>query len=294
MTLKNLLYLIIFIAFNVNAQEDTVADKQDYQETDFPGTFANAETKYEPMYHIKKGIDYPVILGFGGTSVYLMTIIYNKPKTPEADILKLNKNDVPEYDRWNAGWHDANLDQISYYPFYAVMPLPLLFLADKTMKNDRGRIGVLYLESFAFEGILYTSSVYFVDRFRPDVYNTALSLGYRTNGNFRNSFFAGHVAVVANTTFFMSSVYMSYHPHSKLKWVLYGASTAATLGMSYIRIEAGKHFASDVVTGIVVGVGCGLLTPALHKNRDYKNQKWSVTPDLLNNGKGGFTFTYKL
>ncbi|MCW3116007.1 MAG: phosphoesterase PA-phosphatase related protein [Chitinophagaceae bacterium] len=295
MKLKCILPLLLFLVLRVNAQEDTASVIIDSVKIEIPDSFvANKTRKSESIYHLKKGIDYPVVAVLGGTSIYLMMIIYSKPETPASVILNLNKNAIPPYDRWNAGWHDANLDKVSYYPFYAVMPLPLLFLADRKMKNDLGKIGVLYLESFALEGIIYSGSVYFVDRFRPDVYNTNLGLNYRTNGNFRNSFFAGHVAVVANSTFFMSSVFMAYHPHSKLKWVLYGTSAAATLGMSYMRIRAGKHFVSDVATGILVGVGCGLLTPELHKNRNDKRQRWSLNPDLSEKGGGGFTFTYKL
>jgi len=297
MKLKIILLVSIFLAARSNAQDsvssvdtpDTTAVFSTFDENITQGNKENGK-----IYHINKAVDYPITLALGGTSIYMLTVIYSKKATPAADILKLSKNSVPSYDRWTAGWYDANLNTISYYPFYAVMPLPLILLIDKKIAPDKGTIGVMYLESFAFEGILYTSSVYFANRYRPKVYDTSLSLSYRTNGNYRNSFFAGHVAVVANTTFFMSSVYMSYHPHSNLKWVLYGASTAATLGMSYLRLYAGEHFTSDIVTGIAVGVGCGLLTPALHKNKDFKKQRWSLMPNLLENGSGGFTFTYQL
>ncbi len=257
-----------------------------------PATISKKKSS-EHMYHVNNAVDMSLVVALGGTSIYGMSIIYNKTPTPTSVILNLDKNNVPSYDRWTAGWHDAEMDKVSYYPFYAVMPLPLILLADKDMKHDRGRIGLMYLEAFAFEGILYTGSVYFADRLRPDVYNTDLELSYRTNGNFRNSFFAGHVAVVAASTFFISKVYDDYHPHSNFKWVLYGASTAATLGMSYMRLEAGKHFTSDIVTGIVVGTACGLLIPVIHKNHDYSKQKWSLSPNFVDHG-AGFTFTYKL
>jgi hypothetical protein len=276
------------IAYSATAQEDTSDVKEEPSHQPF-----NNEMLRAHMYHVNNAVDMPIVLALGGTSIYLMTIIYNKEPTPESVILGLDKNDIPAFDRRTAGWHDDNLDKMSYIPFYAVMPLPLVLLADKSMKPDRGRIGLMYLEAFAFEGILYTSSVYFVDRFRPDVYNTDLPLSYRTNGNFRNSFFAGHVAVVAASTFFISKVYDDYHPKSGFKWVLYGASAAATVGMGYIRLAAGKHFLSDIIVGAAVGTACGLLVPVIHKNKDYAKQRWSLSPDIIGNG-AGFTFTYKL
>jgi hypothetical protein len=292
MQLRYILLAGTFFTSAAFAQDDTagVIDRSE-PEAVIDNTVDRNQVQH--MYHINPAVSVPIVAVLGGTTIYAMTIIYNKPKTPESVILNLDKENIPAFDRWNAGWHDADMDRISYYPFYAVMPLPLVLLADKSMKHDRARIGLMYLEAFAVEGIIYTSSVYFADRFRPDVYNKDLDLSYRTNGNFRNSFFAGHVAVVAASTFFISKVYDDYHPHSAFKWVLYGASTAATLGMSYMRLEAGKHFTSDVVVGITVGTACGLLVPVIHKNKSYKDQKWSLYPNIIDKG-AGFTFTHRL
>jgi membrane-associated phospholipid phosphatase len=287
--LKKILFILLFFSCKLTAQDDTSsALRDDVSEA----VISDNNPSPGKMYRIKKGIDIPIVLGGFAWTGYAFSVIYTKKATPVSDILNLDKSKVPSFDRWNAGWHDGNMDKISYYPFYAVMPLPLVLLFDKSISKNAGSVGLLYLEAFSFTGIVYSSSVFFIDRYRPDVYNTDLELSYRTNGNFRNSFFAGHVAVVATSTFFISKVYDDYHPHSKFKWVLYGASTAATLGMAYMRLEAGKHFTSDVITGIVVGVGSALLTPELHKNRDRKNQKWSLSPTL--GSQNGFVFTCKL
>jgi membrane-associated phospholipid phosphatase len=290
MLFRNCLLLAILITYNTYAQDDTT----NAGELERPLPIAVSDNiPPEHMYHVNNAVDMPIVLALGGTAIYALTIIYSKKNTPESVILNLNKNDVPSYDRWTAGWHDDNLDKISYYPFYGVMPLPLILLADKQIAQDKGRIGLMYLEAFAFEGILYTGSVYFADRFRPDVYDTNLPLSYRTNGNFRNSFFAGHVAVMALTTLFISKVYDDYHPYSNVKWVLYGSSAALTLGMAYLRLAAGKHFTSDILVGMAVGTACGLGVPIIHKNRDYKKQRWSLSPDIFDRGVG-FSFNYRL
>lgn len=290
MTLKYGLLLALLVTANVYGQVDTSSN---IGEPDESSGFVSSNRSSGHMYHVNNFVDMPIVLALGGTSIYGMTIIYSKKSTPVSVIENLNKNNVPVFDRWTAGWHDANMDRISYYPFYGVMPLPLFLLLDKDMKKDRGRIGLMYLEAFAFEGITYTSAVYFADRFRPDVYDVNLDMSYRTNGNFRNSFFAGHVAVTALSTFFISKVYDDYHPYSNVKWVLYGASAAATIGMGYMRLEAGKHFTSDIVVGAAVGTACGFLVPIVHKNRDYKNQRWSLSPAIIEKG-AGFAWTYKL
>ncbi len=233
-----------------------------------------------------------IVVGFTATA-YAFSKIYTKTNTPDATIAALDKNNIPVFDRWATKYHDLNMDRISYYPFYAVMPLPAILFIDKKMRKDAGKISIMYLEAFAFTGVVYGSSVYFIDRYRPDVYNTSLDMSYRHNGNYRNSFFAGHVAVVATSTFFIAKVYDDYHPESNWKWLVYGGAAAATIGMGYMRLEAGKHFPSDILTGAIVGTTAGLLTPTLHKSRT-KPQKWTVSPALLDNGSSGFAFTYKL
>jgi membrane-associated phospholipid phosphatase len=223
--------------------------------------------------------------------MYAFSKIYRKSPTPVSTILALDRNNVPAFDRWVTYNHNDRIDKFSYYPFYAVMPLPFVLLLDRRVSHDAGRVGLLYLEAFAFTGVTYTASVYFVDRFRPDVYNTSLDLQYRTNGNFRNSFYAGHVAVMATSTFFVSKVYSDYHPYSPLKWVFYGASAVATAGMGYLRLEAGKHFLSDVLLGTAIGVASGMLTPELHKNMA-RQHAWTLSPTYYTGP--GLAFTYHL
>ncbi len=245
----------------------------------------------QKIYKINYKTVVPIIVLGDAAVAYSFSVIYSKENTPEADILKLDKNNVPKFDRWATKYHDENLDKVSYYPFYAVMPLPAILFIDKKMRKNAGTIGLLYLEAFAFTGIVYGGSVYFVDRYRPDVYNTTLPMDYRSNGNFRNSFFAGHVAVVATSTFFMAKVYDDYHPGSSWKWVAYGGAAAATLGMGYMRLKAGKHFPTDILLGALVGTTSGILTPALHKNK--KNHPWSVVPAYFGDGSGmSLTYTF--
>lgn len=245
MKLRNILYSAVFITCKAFAQDDTAPPAQQHSAAVNPVVSRNEareNKRAEKLYHIRKAIDYPVILVVGIESIYAMQVIYTKKNTPDEALLALNKNNIPAFDRWAAGYNISKIDKMSYYPFYGVMPLPLLLLFDKQIAKDKGDIGTLYLEAFAFEGFLYTGSGYLANRYRPLVYNTSLSESARANGNNRNSFFAGHVAVVANAAFFMAKVYNDYHPKARIRWVLYGGAAAATLGMGYLRLQAGEHF----------------------------------------------------
>ncbi len=293
--LKKTIFLLVFFACKLNAQEvnipianlDTIASQKPEQDN------TQKDGKPDKFYKMNYKTVVPIIaVGFAAVG-YSFSVIYSKEATPVETIQNLNKNNIPAFDRWATNYHDQNMDKISYYPFYAVMPLPLILFIDKKMRKDAGTISLMYLEAFAYTGLIYGGSVYFVDRYRPDVYNTNLAMSYRTNGNYRNSFFAGHVAVVATSTFFIAKVFDDYHPESNWKWVIYGGAAAATVGMGYMRLEAGKHFPSDILLGALVGTASGILTPALHKNKS-KKQKWSLTPDMNEKGGSGMTVTYKI
>jgi len=45
---------------------------------------------------------------------------------------------------------------------------------------------------------------------------------------------------------------------------LYGLATAATLMVAEMRVQGGYHFYSDVFTGGLIGIVCGIITPMLH------------------------------
>jgi membrane-associated phospholipid phosphatase len=114
----------------------------------------------------------------------------------------------------------------------------------------------------------------------------------RTSENSRNSFFAGHVALVATSVFFVARAYADYHPDSKFKWVMYGVAGAATVATAYLRNRAGEHFPSDVLVGAIVGTASGLLTPKLHQAKLIKNQRLSILP--FAGRSQGLALVYKL
>lgn len=247
----------------------------------------------DPGYKINPAVDIPVTAIGAGWSAFAFTKIYGKdPSTPE-QILSLNKDDLNSFDRWAAGKHNKDADKASNYLFYGSIPLPFLLLADKEIRRDAPKVGFMYLEAMAITGLLYTGGDYFVDRYRPEAYATDLPVDERQNGNAKNSFFAGHVALVATTTFFTAQVYSDYHPHSKLRWFLYGGAVVATGTTIYLRHIAGKHFPTDIVVGTAVGTLSGLLVPILHRNRQYKERGWGLEPSMNLNGGYGVSFRYR-
>ena len=172
------------------------------------------------------------------------------------------------------------------------MSLPFLFLTCKDTRKDFFKLTFLYLEAMSITGLLYTGSVYFTDRFRPYAYSDETPITWRTRGGAKNSFYAGHVALVATSTFFMAKVFADYNPDSKIKWLIYGLAGAATSTMAYWRHRGGFHFPSDILLGITQGTLTGILVPHFHKNKIIKDPNLSLLP--YSDGKAhGLTLVYK-
>lgn len=268
---------------NAHAQQDTVIT---INEPTIPNS------KLERVYKIKPVIDFPLIAVAGGFSGFAFTKIYSKDPSTEQQIMDLDKKNIPSFDRWAAGMSDENAAATSDIFFYGSIPVPFALLLDKKIRRDGARVGLLYLEAMSITGMFYTGTVFFVDRYRPETYNTDLEVKDRTSGNYKDAFMAGHPALVATATFFTAKVYSDYNPESNFKYVLYGVAIAATGTTVYLRHAAGKHFPSDLLVGTTIGTLSGILVPHFHKNKPVKERSVGFMP-IYNGKMGGFAMTYK-
>jgi len=255
-----------------------------------PDASSPADEKPVPVYKLKPKVDIPLTLAGMAWSGYAFGKIYSKDPIPAATVLALRPEDVNRFDRWGAKEFSSTAAPLSDLFFYGSMPAPLLLFLDRDIRRDAGKISFLYLESMAVTGLLYTGSTYFTNRYRPSTYDQRLPVSERTGGGQKNSFFAGHVALVGTATFFMARVYNDYHPKSTMGKVLYGGAIAATGITGYLRHRGGKHFPSDIIIGTAVGVLSGTLVPRFHRNRK-ANQGFSLMP--FAGQQNGVTLAYR-
>jgi len=257
------------------------------------GQTLDSSGAWHKPYTVNKPVDIPLTAGLAAFTFYNFAEIGRKDGTSEARVLSLTKNDVNGFDRWAIRPYNKSVDKASYIPFYLAIPYPVIFLGlDKKMRKDYLELSFLYLQAMCITGTLYTTSVHYFSRLRPLVYDPASPMEKRTSSNSRNAFFAGHVALVGTSTFFMAQVFADYHPDSRLKWVMYGAAGVATGATAYMRHKAGEHFPSDILVGTAVGTLSGLLVPRLHRSRLIKNHKLSLIPYA--GPASGLAFFYKL
>lgn len=198
------------------------------------------------------------------------------------------KNLFNSVDKWALKQPTAGRDtwkKISDYGEIGIFLLPSLLVIDKNIRKDWLHILFMYVEGHTITFTFYNYSPlgpFFQNRYRPAVYYPSLGLAAQENSNNRNSFYSGHVASCAYSTFFMVKVYCDYHPNiGGYKYLLYLAASVPPLFMGYARIRSLDHFPSDIAVGFGLGAVLGIVVPALHKIpcSKYLSLGLSTTPE---------------
>lgn len=250
---------------------------------------ATAQDEDHSPYKISWAVDGPWIgVGLGLNALGVKLIQDNKPIS-DAQLARLQKEDIPKIDRWLAGQYSENADRLSDYPFYGSFAIPFVMLLSNDFQPHAKEISVLYLETMATTGALYTMSAGLVNRARPLVYNEDLPDAVRTESKSRNSFFGGHVAATASATFFAAKIFNDFNPDSSARIYVWTAAALVPAWVGYLRTKAGKHFLTDNLLGYGVGALSGILIPELHKK---ENSRLTLIPSMSSEFKG-LTFLYR-
>jgi membrane-associated phospholipid phosphatase len=228
--------------------------------------------------------DAPVIIAGVGLTALGAALIRNKKDLTPEELNSKTRDDVPFFDRGNVGYYSQKADKDSYVPFHISFGLPILtLLLDNNERSHFGQVLVMYTETMAITGALFTMAAGTVQRSRPFVYGTEAPLYQRLSGNNQRSFFAGHTAATAAATFFTAKVFQDFHPHSSLNPFIWIVAASVPAAVGYLRYKAGMHFLSDNIIGYLVGAGTGILIPQWHKIKALKNVNISAQ-----SGKGGY------
>lgn len=235
--------------------------------------FAQNESPYETDL-IKDGIWITTGVGLNVVGVLL---IQNKPDLTVTELNALSKDDIWGVDRWAAGNYSEQANKDSYIPMFTSFALPLALLLNQNERAHAGQLSVLFLESMATTGALFSITAGLVQKSRPLVYNTALSSDERRDNDQQRSFFAGHTAATASATFFAAKVFHDFNPDSPWKPVVWGVAAAIPATVGYLRIKSGKHFLTDNLIGYAIGAASGIIIPEIHKK---KNKNVDIYPTM--------------
>ncbi len=140
---------------------------------------------------------------------------------------------------------------------------------------------ILFAESVSFTLAATDLAKIAVRRPRPLAYKLYEELNPDPNATVKKdvsgtdtalSFFSGHASTVAAIS--ATATYMAFarSPHSARPWITLIAGTLLTTFVSYERVNAGKHFPTDVIAGAMAGAGIGVIVPHLHRAESLKQR----------------------
>ncbi|MBF9251834.1 phosphatase PAP2 family protein [Pontibacter sp. 172403-2] len=216
-------------------------------------------------YNTSLKVDGPVIVAGMGLSYYGLTLMQDKEGLTAAEAMALQKSDVNSFDRFSAGWHSLSAKNTSDFPFYGSFAAPVLLLLNDNVRSKAGQVFVLYVETMAVTGALFTMANGNYPRTRPLAYSPDVAISDKTTANARSAFFAGHTAAAASASFFAAKIFNDFNPDSRARPYVWAAAAAVPATVGYLRLRAGKHFLSDNLIGYAVGAASGILVPQLHK-----------------------------
>ena len=243
---------LLLVVFNLNAAErDSLNLKQ-------------------KVYTVNYWIEVPVTSVGIVTALWGFNTVDSKSPLDSFTIIGLDANTINSFDR-SATWQDAEFAPtartISDVTLVISNMLPFMLMLDKKIRQDWGDVLLLYLETQAIVGNLYSwGTVVHVDRIRPLVYNPDVPWDEKTGRRTKNAFYSGHTSTSASASFFAAKVYCDYHPElGNRKYLVYSLAAVPPVLTGFFRYKGMKHFPTDVITGLIVGAGAGILVPHLHK-----------------------------
>ena len=238
---------------------------------------AQDSTRIPSPYHVNYWVTGTILAAGLASDAPAISRIKNKSTISEQELQDLNRTDMNSIDKWALHLNVSKAPNFAKYSDYTMTSLlvlmPLTLIGENRVRHDWFKILTMYFETQTITFSIYNYSFLgptFMNRYRPMSYYENATLGQRSSGYDRSSFYSGHVASTAASSFFMAKVYSDYHPDLTVggKILLYGIASVPPLVISYMRVEALAHFPSDCMVGFGVGALCGILIPELHKNKN--------------------------
>ena len=222
------------------------------------------------VYQVNYAVDIPVTVAAIGTAFWGLSIVTGKPPLDSLTVAQLDANDINRFDR-RATQRDVEFGPIARSISDVTMgisnAMPFFLFLNKDIRQDWGDVLILIIQTQAVTGNLYSwgGPIPF-ERIRPMAYNEQVPWNERTDARNRNAFYSGHTSMSASGCFLTAKIYCDYHPElGNRKYLFYSLAAVLPVTTGFMRYKGLKHFPTDVITGLFVGAGVGLLIPHLHK-----------------------------
>lgn len=131
-------------------------------------------------------------------------------------------------------------------------------------RAERSRRFGIFVETLSVTNAATTLVKLAVERPRPYTYAASYDPANARYDD-RLSYFSGHTSTVAAVA--ATSTYFAFaeEPGSARAYATLGTGAVATGVVATLRVRAGKHFPTDVLSGALVGGALGILVPHLHR-----------------------------
>jgi len=248
-----------------------------------------------PPLMAREEVDLPLIASFG--TIWLVTELGLKDQFTAPAFDPLMYQEIGDGDRSAIGQWDPDQATVSDVLLYTSFALPFAIngIDDLVWRNDRQDAprwfwtdAVVLLEAVFLAGAITNMAKWAFTRYRPYMYIPYADVetyseilrheDERVRDEFEEavedndaalSFWSGHSALTfsAMTASATLMTYKHLNDHPAPLIAMWGGTIAYGLTVAILRVRSGKHFPSDVIVGGVVGAACGLVIPALHRNR---------------------------
>lgn len=189
-----------------------------------------------------------------------------------ADLDGLDKNEVPAFDRDAIRNYDLKAQDLSDYLLIGSILTPLIpsLAIPKETINKLNNV-YLFTQTLLITNTMNLVAKVTTQRKRPYVYNENVSMSQRTSSDATASFYSGHTAISASMMFLTGKMLYDYYPDSKpVKYAAWPICVGIPAYMGFLRVQAGKHYPSDVIIGYAIGAATGFAVPWVHH---YKREK---------------------
>jgi membrane-associated phospholipid phosphatase len=194
----------------------------------------------------------------GGAALAPLLLDDNVDRSCPCDASSLNR-----LDRATAGRRSNAFDRASYVPVIlaGVAPaIPIIFGDSKSHAFADALItGEAVLVNVAINQWVKVA----VERPRPFLYGLPPSDPALEEAENYMSFYSQHTSVTFAAAISFARTFALRRPQSKYKWVVYSTAIGTGVAAGTMRVLAGKHFPTDVLTGAAAGAAIGLTVPWL-------------------------------
>jgi|GEM_PF-1405968 len=183
---------------------------------------------------------------------------------------RCNPADLTAFDRYAVGRSSDQWQAFGDVALAISIAMPVIYLALESLAlptttpvADFATDVLVVGEAMALTSAMQTVMKFAFRRPRPIRYqdvNTPLS-----SFDQELSFPSGHTSLVAAASTAITTTIFLRHPRSKVRFAVLGAGMLLTGLTAFSRVQAGQHFPTDVIVGVLIGGFAGFTVPYLHR-----------------------------